>query len=194
MGRKEQILQLATEMFGRQGYDGVTVKRLADACGVTEPAIYRHFKSKEDIYITVLESLRGRLDYRDTFASLEHEHDVETLLRTLAAHIIDFYSRNADIYRLLLFAALRGHDRAKRIFEMIRGTYVRFLTRQFDRLHQEGSIIEKNNEITARCFIGMVFDCAMGMTLWKGMQGKSYEPKEIIANNVPIYSKGLTKK
>lgn len=193
MGRKEQILELATEMFGREGYDGVTVKQLADACGITEPAIYRHFRSKEAIYLTVLESLKGRLDYRETFSRLEDEHDVETLLRSLAAHIIEFYSRNADIYRLLLFAALRGHDRAKRIFEMIRGTYVHFLIRQLERLHKEDLIMEKNNEITARCFIGMVFDCAMGMTLWKGMQGRSYEPTEIIANNVPIYSKGLKK-
>jgi len=178
-------------MFGREGYDKVTVKRLADACGVTEPAIYRHFKSKEAIYLAVLESLKGRLDYRDTFVKLENEKDVEKLLKTLAAHIIDFYSQNADIYRLLLFAALRGHERAKRIFDMIRGTYVRFLVHQFDRLLSEKIILEKNNEITARCFIGMVFDCAMGMTLWKGMQGKAYEPSEIIANNVPIYSRGL---
>lgn len=193
MDRKEQILQLATEMFGKEGYDKVTVKRLADACGVTEPAIYRHFKSKEAIYITVLESLKGRLDYRGTFTQLESETDLEVLLKTLATHIIDFYSRNADIYRLLLFAALRGHEKAKRIFDMIRGTYVRFLVNQLDRLYEEKRIIKKNNEITARCFIGMVFDCAMGMTLWKGMQGKTYDPNEIIANNVPIYSKGLIK-
>ncbi len=191
MDRKEQILELATEMFGREGFDKVTVKRLADACGVTEPAIYRHFRSKEAIYLAVLESLKGRLDYRPTFCALENEQDVEVLLKTLAAHIIDFYTRNADIYRLLLFAALRGHDRAKRIFDIIRGTYVRFLIKQFDRLYEEKRIIKKNNEITARCFIGMVFDCSMGMTLWKGMQGKAYEPYEIIANNVPIYSRGL---
>lgn len=194
MGRKEQILELATEMFGREGYDKVTVKRLADACGITEPAIYRHYRSKEAIYVAVLESLKGRLDYRETFSRLEGERDIEVLLESLATHIIEFYSRNAEIYRLLLFAALRGHDRAKRIFDMIRGTYVRFLIHQLDRLRKEKLIIEKNNDITARCFIGMVFDCAMGMTLWKGMQGKNYEPQQIIANNVPIYSRGLANK
>jgi len=194
MGRKEQILELATEMFGLEGYDKVTVKRLAAGCGVTEPAIYRHFKSKEAIYVAVLESLKGRLNYKATFTQLEDERDVEVLLKTLSAHIIDFYTQNADIYRLLLFAALRGHNRAKRIFDMIRGTYVRFLIRQLDRLYEEKLILKKNNEITARCFIGMVFDCSMGMTLWKGMQGRAYDPSEIIANNVPIYSRGLTRK
>ena len=63
--RKLQILQFATEAFSRDGYDKVTVKQLADRCGITEPAIYRHFASKDAIYIGVLESLRDRLQYEE---------------------------------------------------------------------------------------------------------------------------------
>jgi len=192
INRKEQILKLATEAFSREGYDKVTVKQLADRCGITEPAIYRHFESKDAIYITVLESLRHRLDYKELFARLENENDLETLLKSVANHIIAFYTKNADIYRLLLYAALKGHDRAKRIFELIRGPYVKFLIKQFDRLQRQGLIIKKQNEITARCFVGMVFDCAMGNSLWKGLQGKTYEPNMIVNNNVPIYVRGLS--
>ena len=189
--RKEQILKLATELFSRDGYDRVTVKQLADGCGITEPAIYRHYDSKEAIYTAVLESLRDRMEYETLFRRLEKEDDIEVILTELAHHVIGFYSDNADIYRLLLYAALRGHDRAKRIFELIRGIYARFLEKQLDRLLQRGLIVKKQNEITARCFIGMVFDCAMGTSLWRGLQGKSYDPREIVANNVPIYVKGL---
>lgn len=189
--RKKQILDLATEAFSRSGYDRVTVKQLADGCGITEPAIYRHFASKDAIYIAVLESLRDRLEFQELFDRLEKENDIETLLKTLAKHIIAFYTENADIYRLLLYAALRGHDRAKRIFELIRGPYVKFLILQFERLQRQGLIIEKQNEITARCFTGMVFDCAMGNSLWKGMQGQTYAPDVIVNNNVPIYVRGL---
>ena len=76
---------------------------------------------------------------------------------------------------------------------MIRGNYVKFLIRQLDRLYEAGVIVEKNNEITARCFVGMVLDCAMGLSLYKGLQGRTYEPDSIIANNVPIYVRGLSK-
>jgi hypothetical protein len=31
----------------------------------------------------------------------------------------------------------------------------------------------------------------MGMTLWKQVLGKAYDPSEVISNNVPIYSRGL---
>jgi AcrR family transcriptional regulator len=191
INRKQQILEFATEAFSRDGYDRVTVKQLADRCGITEPAVYRHFQSKDAIYITVLESLRDRVQCQELFERLEKENDLETILKGVAGHIIEFYTANADMYRLLLYAGLRGHDSAKQIFDLIRGTYVKFLTVQFERLCRDGLIIEKQHELTARCFVAMVFDCALSYTLWNGFQGKTYDPQVVVANNVPIYVRGL---
>ena len=192
LDRKSQILFEATQLFSDHGYDKVTVKQLADACSITEPALYRHFASKEAIYDAVLDSIGKRLDYDRLFAALGKVDDVETLLKSIAYHIVDYFSTNRDLYRLLLFSALREHTKAKQVYQVIRGTYVKFLIDQLDRLYEQKLIIKKNNEITARCFIGMVFDCALGVTLWKGMQGKQFDPPEVIANNVPIYVRGLT--
>ena len=189
--RKAQIVREAGRLFAQDGYDAVTMKRIAAACGITEPAVYRHFESKDAVYQAVLQSLRERLDYESVFRRLEKETDVEALLYGLAEHILSFFSRHIDIYRLLLFSALRGHARAKETYNAIRGTYQAFLKARLDDLYQQGRITRKNNEITARCFVGMVFDCALGVTLWKGMQGKVYRPAEVIANNVPIYARGL---
>jgi len=192
--RKIQIVEEASRLISSEGYDGMTMKQLASACGISEPALYRYFASKDDIYNAVLESIATRLDNANLFKKLEKEEDVHILLSTLAQHIIDFYSKNSDLYRLLLFSALNGHTKAKQVFSMIRGGYVKFLINQFDRLYKAGIIIKKHNEITARCFTGMVFDCSQSTTLWKGMQGKTYKPAEVIANNVPIYVRGLKTK
>lgn len=189
--RKGQILREATRLFADSGFDKVTIKALADACSITEPALYRHFPSKEAIYDAVLDSIEERLSSEAVFTQLENERDLETLLRTLAHHVLSFFTTNRDIYRLLLYSALRDHAKAKRVYEMIRGVYVNFLERKLDRLYADNLIIRKNNLITARCFVGMVFDCALGATLWKNFQGKNYKPREIIDNNVPIYVRGL---
>lgn len=189
--RKAQIILEATRLFGRDGYEKVTIKQLADSCGITEPAIYRHFESKEAIYDTVLLSLRTRMDATELFCELEKVDDIEILLRGLAKYIIEYFVANQDVHRLLLYSTLRDQARGRQVFDVIRGSYVRFLTTQLDRLHERGLIIKKNNEVTARCFIGMVFDCALNVTLWKGMLGKNYLPDDVIANNVPIYARGL---
>jgi len=190
--RKKHIVEVASELFSQQGFDGVTIKQLARACDITEAALYRHFDSKEAIYDAVLDTIGDRLHYQDLFADLESERDLEALMQSLARHIIDFFSSNSDLYRLLLFSALRGHTKAKRVYDTIRGTYTRFLKLQLDRLRTEGRIIEKNNEMTARCFVGMVFDCSLASTLWKGFQGQVFKPADVVANNVPIYVRGLS--
>ena len=191
MDRKKQILTEATRLFSEYGYDKVTIKTLAEACGITEPALYRHYDSKDAIYGKVLDSIEERLKDVTIFNDLEKIDELEDFLKGYASHIISFFSENKDIYRLLLYAALREHPKAKRVYQMIRGVYVKFLIDQFDRFYNAGKIIKKNNEITARCFTGMVFDCALGITLWRNYQGKLYKPPDVIANNVPIYVRGL---
>jgi len=193
MDRKKQILTEATRLFSSYGYDKVTIKALAEACGITEPALYRHYDSKEAIYVKVLEAIEERLSNIEVFSDLEKIDDLELFLKSYASHIINYFSQNEDLYRLLLYAALREHPKAKRVYQMIRGAYVKFMIRQLNRFYENGTIIEKNNEITARCFTGMVFDCALGITLWKNYQGKLYKPADVIANNVPIYVRGLKK-
>ena len=189
--RKGQILSEATRLFSEDGFDKVTIKDLAEACGITEPALYRHFPSKEAIYDAVLDSIEQRMSSTELFVRLSQEDCLETLLRSLADHILDYFTRNRDLYRLLLFSTLRDHTKAKRVYQIIRGSYVTFLGEQLDRLQEQGIIVQKNNQITSRCFIGMVFDCALGITMWKGFQGKVYQPRETIDNNIPIYVRGL---
>jgi len=192
--RKSQILDEATRLFSEDGYEKATTKRLAAACGVTEPALYRYFASKEEIYEAVLDSLRDRLDCRELFEDLEKEGEIERILFELAYHIISFTQKNQDTYRLLLYSALGGHVKAKQVYQAIRGRHVHFLHMQLDRLSELGKIVKCNNEITARCFIGMVFDCALGVTLWRGKQGKIYKADDVVANNVPIFASGLLAK
>ncbi len=191
--RKAQILDLATHLFSQNGYDRVTIKQLADGCGITEPAIYRHFDSKEAIFNTVLETLKSKVDVTEPFERLSKEDDIESLLLGIAGLIIEFYSHNVDLYRLLLYSALKGYERGKRNFELLRGTYVSFLKNQLDRLYAAGSIVERNNEITARCFVGMVFDCAMGAAVWKSIEGETYSPNEIAVVNIATIARGLRK-
>lgn len=190
--RKSQILSEATNLFSHYGFDKVTIKQLAGACGISEPALYRYFKSKDDIYDEVLDSLKSMLKHEKLFDQLEDEDSLDDIMNGIAKHIITFFKANKELYRLLLFSALRQHRKARQVFREIRMPYVKYLLKRFDQLYSESKIIKKNNEITARCFVGMVFDCALGTTLWKGYQGKDYEPENIIANNVPIFIKGLS--
>lgn len=53
--RKQQLLDIAADLFAAHGYARATTAELAKAAGVTEPIIYRHFKSKKDLFIALIE-------------------------------------------------------------------------------------------------------------------------------------------
>jgi AcrR family transcriptional regulator len=55
MGETRQtIIQTAHKLFMELGYRAVSTRQIADACGVTQPALYHHFKNKQTLYIEVI--------------------------------------------------------------------------------------------------------------------------------------------
>ena len=59
--RREQILDVALEVFGRAGFHGASMNDVADAAGVTKPVLYQHFDSKRELYRALLEEVGSRL-------------------------------------------------------------------------------------------------------------------------------------
>ncbi len=57
--RKRQLLQHAKQLFVTHGYQDTTTKEIAEAAGVTEPVLYRHFESKKALFLEVLEEVRA---------------------------------------------------------------------------------------------------------------------------------------
>ncbi|MBM7094752.1 TetR/AcrR family transcriptional regulator [Bacillus sp. H-16] len=53
---QNRIVSTAHVLFMEHGYRSVSTRRIADACGLTQPALYHHFSSKEAIYLEVLRS------------------------------------------------------------------------------------------------------------------------------------------
>ena len=64
-GSRELILQEATRLFVKQGYNGISMREIAEACHMTKAALYYHFKDKEDllhsIFTTYLEKLSSHI-------------------------------------------------------------------------------------------------------------------------------------
>ncbi len=58
--RKAQLLDVAADLFSRAGYARATTAELAKAAGVTEPIIYRHFASKRDLFVDLIERTAAR--------------------------------------------------------------------------------------------------------------------------------------
>jgi len=61
ISRREQILATAAELFAARGFHGVSVADIGAACGVSGPALYKHFASKDAVLAEMLVSISQQL-------------------------------------------------------------------------------------------------------------------------------------
>ena len=55
--RKEEILIVALHLFARDGYEAVSVSQIAGELDMTKGALYRHYKSKRDIFDCIVQRM-----------------------------------------------------------------------------------------------------------------------------------------
>jgi AcrR family transcriptional regulator len=60
--RKALIVDAAGRLFGERGFDGTRLDDVAAAAGVTKPIVYRHFETKQDLYLALLARHRDDLE------------------------------------------------------------------------------------------------------------------------------------
>jgi len=111
--RKQQLLETALDLFSRKGFEGTTTKELAVAAGVAEAVIFRHFPSKQALYTAALDykaqSGEAQTWLTETQACMERDDD-EGLFRTIARRVLRSYRTDPRFERMMLFAALEGHE------------------------------------------------------------------------------------
>ncbi|SEN96038.1 TetR/AcrR family transcriptional regulator [Paenibacillus sp. OV219] len=126
LNRKEQILDAAATLFAENGYYKTTTAKVAEAVGVTQPYVFHFFKTKESLYLAVLERAYQRILY--AFSSVQAPPDM--LQETMGKAFIDLLADHRDEILLIMMAyttpepAIRIHTRSQ--MEMV---YDRVLNR-----------------------------------------------------------------
>lgn len=59
-GTKRKILEEAVKLFAKDGYEAVSVEMIAEAVGIKAPSLYKHYKSKKDIFDSILREMERR--------------------------------------------------------------------------------------------------------------------------------------
>ncbi|GLL08162.1 TetR/AcrR family transcriptional regulator [Dactylosporangium matsuzakiense] len=103
--RAASILRAAASIFGEQGYTRTTMEDIATRAKVSKLVIYRHFNSKQELYLAILDQLRRRLETvvppPAPVDPADHAAAFRQAELTLAAEFA-IARESPDAYRLLL--------------------------------------------------------------------------------------------
>jgi AcrR family transcriptional regulator len=107
--RREQLLQVALEVFANEGFHGASMNLVAERAGVTKPVLYQHFDSKRDLYLALLEEVGNRLlteITKATAGALDGKSQTELGFQAYFRWV----SNDHDAFRLLFGSGARRDD------------------------------------------------------------------------------------
>jgi len=191
--RRNQLLEAALEVFSRKGFEGTTTKEVATAASVTEAIIFRHFPTKQALYAAVLDHHVQSEELQEWLAEIKQwmdRNNDEEVVRSIARVILKSYRSDTRYERVLLFAALEGHEQGLAHNRQLVTPIYELLRDYFARRLQEGALAKLHPGAIIGAIVGMTKNHAM-ITQMFGYSAEGLSDEEVIENFVGITMNGI---
>ena len=190
--RRQQIMQVATGLFARQGFQGTTTREIAGHAGVNEALLFRHFSTKETLYWTIIEKLcsaRGRRQ-RVTGILKAGGNDLE-VFTAVAREFLVRTPRDTELTRLLWFTALENHTLSDRFFRTYIAVYYDALADYIRERVKQGAFRRVDPLLAARGFLGMVIYHFLVQELFGAEKYQKFDAEEVAGTLAAIWLAGM---
>jgi len=193
--RRAQILRAATKLFAKQGFNGTTTREIADRVGVKETILFRLFPSKRELYWAVIDDKTRALSGRQILErQLAAETDERKMFATIARDILERNTHDSTLTRLLLFSGLEEHGLSERFFQIYIAEYYEVLASYIRRRIREGAYRPVDPLLSARGFLGMVFNYFLIQELFGARRYQTSDVQRVSETLTDIWLNGIQKK
>lgn len=136
--RGEQIVDVAVQLLSEGGIAALTTKNIAEAVGISEPALYRHFKGKMDILVAILERLETNMN-KLFKQSLNSDDSVLDQIQTVYKRVFQNFATQPAMASVVFSEEIFRHDsrlseRVSRIMDTVEGNIMRLLRSKKGRM------------------------------------------------------------
>lgn len=162
--RRQQILEVALQLFSQKGFRGTTTKEIALAAGVNEAIIFRHFATKSDLYTAIMDQKAKSpavQTMRATFDEAIKAGDDRRVFESLAFTLLEFHEHDDMAMRILLYSALEGHEMAEMIYRNHISKTHRQLADYIKKRIAAGAFRRIDPMTAVRCFLGTIINHVM---------------------------------
>ena len=175
--RRQQIVTVAMRVFSERGFRGTTTKEIAQAAGVSEAIIFRHFATKDDLYAAIIDHkacASGMADLNHpvteaiqcAVADAVRRKDDHAVFEGIASAMIEHHMKDPDFLRLLLYSALEGHELAHMFWDRNVRSMYEFISAYIRDRQKDGAFRDVDPLVVVRAFTGIVIHHSLNNTLW----------------------------
>lgn len=150
---RTRILKAAQHLFATQGFDGTTTRDLAQAAGVAEGTLFRHFANKKAILIEV--ATQGWVEIlTDLLTELSEMASYKAVAQVMRRRMWNF-QKNADMMRVCFMEAQFHPDLRDRIQSEVIAKMTDVAEAFFQTAMEKGIYRPMNTKVVAQVFLGM---------------------------------------
>lgn len=186
--RQSEIIRVAVELAADKGVDSVTTQDMAEAMNLTQGAIFRHFATKDDIWIAVMQWIRDKLMKVLDKAAADASDPLHAIECMFFAHIT-FISKHPAIPRLLFSELL--HKKSSKLRQLIQGIisgYESKIAGLLEAAKAQGLVDDGlDSQSAAVLYIGMIQGLVMQTSIFGGQRSLQQEAKKTF----PIFLHGV---
>jgi len=166
LSRKQQIAQAAMEIISEEGVHNLVMVKIAKRIGVTDAALYKHFDSKNEMLLYMIEELKKSMLNKLLDEVMHIEAPIERLEKLLIFQL-EFIENNKGIPRIIFSESLQKQNKELKIkiVELLTN-YREIIIDILKTAKALGEIRETiNEEAAAIIFIGMIQSTVIFWTL-----------------------------
>jgi AcrR family transcriptional regulator len=168
--RRLQILRVAVHLFSQHGFRGTTTKEIAQAAGVSEAMVFRHFATKQELYAAILDHKACAgvqfQNPREMLSDAVRRKDDRAVFETLAFEALQHHEHDPEFQRLLLHSALEEHELGQMFWERTVLQIYDFLGSYIRERQQDGAFRDVHPYTVVRALLGMIIHHSLNNNLW----------------------------
>ncbi len=199
MNTKEMILEEALKQFSEKGYNGTSMSDIAEPLGISKAALYKHYKSKQEIFDKIIEE--SEIKYKevleklsvhypdnskklskkdvDLYSGISAEGLCENVLTFVRFSMNDKYSR--QVRRMLTISQYQSRELGEMYTRRYVDAMLGYDEKLFEQLIKLGVIKKGNTQTLAAMFYAPVI---MYMGIWDREPKRAKECEKAIKNHV----------
>lgn len=105
---KEELIQKGLRLLAREGYEGLSMRKLARLCNVSHAAPYKHFADKEALVFAISNMIETEFSAALKDACAKRPEDLRGQIVELGKAYVEFLTKNPDFFRFV-FTIDHGH-------------------------------------------------------------------------------------
>ncbi len=154
--RRREILETAARLICEKGFQGASLRDIAEACGLTKAGLYHHCRSKDDLLLEIMSYGMDLFEEQVLDAVMPIADPVERLRECMRRNVLLVTEDRTKEVTIILHehATLTGEARAR--INDRKKRYVRFLETSFAEAMRDGRIRPVNPRVAAFSFLGQV--------------------------------------